>query len=99
MRSKAEIRFEDARLRTKALESETKMMREALEARERELERSKEVMAIHLEILENASEGSNKCPSLVKSDGSGEEGRGKIFVTKGKGRKEEKKEESDPKRM
>ena len=70
MRSKAEIRFEDARLRTKALESETKMLREALEARERELEGSKEVMAIQLERLENASVGSDKCPSLVTSDGS-----------------------------
>ena len=98
-RSKAEIRYKDARLKTKALESETKMMREALEARERELEGSREVMVIHWEIVENASDGSNSCPSLVTLDGSGEEGRGKIFRAKEKGREEEKEEESDPSRM
>ena len=74
------------------------MMREALEARERDLEGSRELMAIHWEIVENASDGSNKCPSLVTSDGSGEEGRGKICRAKEKGREEEKEEESHPSR-
>ena len=57
------------------------------------------MMAIQWEMVENLSGGSDESPSLTTTGGSGEEGRGKIFRAKEKGREEEREEETHPSRM
>merc|ERR1712183_607563 len=57
-KSRATNALEDARLREKAQEKELEALMVAVEAKRRELEKMKEVTAIHAERVERASEKS-----------------------------------------